>query len=208
MLLSGFSQNDPNAKAILDKVSAKNKTYKTIRVNFTINTTTSQSDSKSVQKGSLLLKGDKYQIALPNNETSFDGKDVYNYLPEVKEVNITKPQSKAKKSDDFFISNPKDIFRIYEKDFKYKFIKETTIEGKGIYEIDLYPIDLQKKYSRIRLQIDKNSNQISSIKTFLKDGQHYLITFTKFVTNQEIPDSAFTFDKTKHPDVEIIDLRF
>lgn len=202
------AQNDPQATAILEQVSAKNKAYKTVDASFTITGTNSQNGEKTTQKGNLLMKGDKYMIKLPDSEIYFDGKDVYNYLPASKEVNISKPQPSNSKGEDIFISNPKDIFKIYQKDFKNKFIKESTAAGKTIYEIDLYPIDLQKKFNRIRMQVDKNTSQIISLKAFFKDGFQYAITFDKFEVNKNLPDNLFVFDKAKYPDVEVIDLRF
>lgn len=202
------TQNDPQAKAILDQVSAKNKAYKTINAAFTISSSSTQNAEKTSQKGNLMIKGDKYMIKLPESEIYFDGKDVYNFLPQSQEVNITKPQTTAKKGDEIFISNPRDVFNIYKKDFKNKFIKESILAGKTIYEIDLYPIDLQKKYNRIRMQIDKNSSQIISLRAFFKDGLQYAVTFDKFEVNKDLHDNLFVFDKVKHPDVEVIDLRF
>jgi outer membrane lipoprotein-sorting protein len=202
------AQNDPQAKAILDQASSKNKAYKTINASFTISESSTQNSEKSNKKGTLMIKGDKYTIKLPDSEIYFDGKDVYNYLPASNEVNVSKPQTTAKKGDDFFISNPKDIFRIYQKDFKYKFIRETTLGGKAIYEIDLYPNDLKKKYNRIRMEIDKSSYQIMGMKAFFKDGYQYGVSFDKYEVNKDIADSSFVFDKTKHPNAEVIDLRF
>lgn len=202
------AQNDPQAKAILDQVSAKNKAFKTISTAFTITGTSTQNADKTTQKGTLLIKGDKYMIKLPDSEVYFDGKDVYNYLPASNEVNISKQQPSGSKGDDIFISNPRDVFKIYQKDFKNKFVKETTEGGKQVYEIDLYPVDLKKKYSRIRLHIEKSSNQILSMRAFFKDGFQYAITFDKFEANKEIPDNTFVFDKSKYPNVEVIDLRF
>jgi outer membrane lipoprotein-sorting protein len=206
--ISVYAQNDPQAKAILDQVSAKNKAYKTINTAFAITGTNTQNADKTTQKGTLLIKGDKYMIKLPDSEVYFDGKDVYNYLPASNEVNITKPQASTSKGDDIFISNPKDVFKIYQKDFKQKFIKETTESGKQVYEIDLYPVDLKKKYNRIRLHIEKSSSQIVSMKAFFKDGFQYSIAFDKFEVNKEIPDNTFVFEKSKYPNVEVIDLRF
>jgi outer membrane lipoprotein carrier protein len=203
-----YAQEDPHAKDILSKVSAKNKAYKSISTNFTVTTSNNSNAEKTAQKGSLIMKGDKYSIKLPDSEIYFDGKDVYNYLPASNEVNITKPQAASKKGDDFSISNPKDIFKIYEKNFKSKFIKESTVAGKGVFEVDLYPIDLQKKYTHIRLQIDKASYQLLSVKAVLKDGQQYAVSFDSFETNKELADSLFSFNKAKHPNAEVIDLRF
>lgn len=203
-----FAQEDQQSKDILNRVSAKTKSSKSISTNFTITGSNNSNQEKTTQKGSLLMKGDKYSIKLPDSEVYFDGKDVYNYLQASNEVNISKPKTASKKGDDFNISNPKEIFKIYDKDFKSKFIKESNVAGKSVFEIDLYPIDLQKKYSRIRLQIDKVTYQLVSVKAFLKDGQQYTVSFDSFVVNKDLADSLFTFDKSKHPNVEVIDLRF
>ncbi|NJK97688.1 MAG: hypothetical protein HC905_24765 [Bacteroidales bacterium] len=58
------------------------------------------------------------------------------------------------------------------------------VAGKTVYEIDLYPVDRQKKYSRIRLQIDKATSQLVSVKAFLKDGQQYALNFDTFEINK------------------------
>ena len=72
--------------------------------------------------------------------------------------------------------------------------------------IDLYPKDLNKGFSRIRLFIEKEKLELYSIRYFGKDGIHYLLLLTGYKTN-ELPDSWFQFDISKHPNVEVIDLR-
>ena len=42
---------------------------------------------------------------------------------------------------------------------------------------------------------------------FGKDGSTTTYTIKSFVANTAIADSKFTFDKTKHPKFEIVDLR-
>ncbi len=64
---SVFSQNnklgvsDPDAKAILDKVSAKFKTYKTVTANFTLSTNQCEWKSRRYQKRSDLHERFKIQ---------------------------------------------------------------------------------------------------------------------------------------------------
>jgi outer membrane lipoprotein-sorting protein len=203
-----FAQNDPQAKTILDKVNAKNKSYKTIKADFKFTTTNTQQNQTNSESGKLLFKGDKYHATLTNSDIVFDGKSVYTYLHKENEINITKPEPAKIEKGDFFISNPRDIFKIYDKDFKSKLIKEDVVNGTPAYEIDLYPIDLKTKYTRIRMEINKSNFQIINIKVFAKDGSQYFLEFSNFATNTEISDTEFVFDTKKYPNAEVNDMRF
>jgi outer membrane lipoprotein-sorting protein len=199
---------DNQAKSILDKVNAKNSGYKTIKANFKFTITGTINDAQNAQTGSIMLKGDKYHITMANSEIVFDGKSVFTHLLKENEINITKPEPPKTEKGDFFFSNPRDIFKIYNKDFKSRLIKEETTNNIPTYEIDLFPIDLKMKYSRIRLHINKNNLQILDIKVFLKDASQYSIEFSNFTPNGEISDSEFLFDTKKYPTAEVNDMRF
>jgi len=202
-----FAQNDPQAKTILEKVNAKNKSYKTIKADFKFTTTSAQQNQSNSESGKIMFKGEKYHATMTNSEIVFDGKSVYTYLHKDNEINITKPKPSTEK-DESFMSNPRDIFKVYDKDFKSKLIKQDMVAGIPTYEIDLYPIDLKSKYSRIRMEINKNNFQIISIKVFAKDGMQYFLEFSNFSTNTEIADTEFVFDTKKYPNAEVNDMRF
>jgi outer membrane lipoprotein-sorting protein len=203
-----FAQNDPQSKAILEKTSTINNGHKSIIADFTYSTSNVQTKESTRESGKIVMKGDKYFLSFNNSEIYFDGKDVYNYLPKANEVTITVPEPSKNEKGMFLISNPRDIFKFYTKNFKSKFVKETIVKGKNCYEIDLYPIDLKTVYSRIRMHIDKTSHQITDIKIFQKDGTQQTLEFTKFIANTEIKDSDFTFDSNKYPGIVVNDMRF
>lgn len=203
-----FAQNDPQAKAILDKVAAKNNGYKTINADFKFTSTNTQNDQSSNESGKVLIKGDKYHLAFNNSDIVFDGKSVYTYLHKENEINITKPEPSKTEKGNFFFSNPRDIFKGYNKNFKSKLIKEILIGKAQCYEVDLYPIDLKTKYSRIRMHIDKNIMHILDIKLFSKDGTQYFLEFSNFSPNIDIADTEFAFDTQKYPNAEVNDMRF
>lgn len=207
-ICSLFGQTDTKAKTILDQTSKKNNAYKTISVDFKFQTTSLQTDKTVHEAGKITIKGDKYHLILSNSEVICDGKSVYTYLKESNEVNITKPEPAKKNNGDFFFSNPKDLFTIYNKDFKSKYISETSAGGISCHEIDLYPNDLKTKYTKIKAFIDKTSLQIVSVKVFQKDGTQYVLELSNFSGNLEIKDADFTFDKKKYPKAEINDMRF
>jgi len=76
-----------------------------------------------------------------------------------------------------------------------------------LYEIDLYPTDLKKDFSKITIKIDKTKMEIFSMKRFGKDGTDIQIEVVKMTTNSELLDNIFLFDKTKFPGVEVNDMR-
>lgn len=202
------AQTSDQSKQLLQQSSTKNNGYKSIKADFKFSTSNLQNDKTINESGKIAIKGDKYHLSLSKTEIFFDGKAVYTYLKEANEVNITKPESSRKDNGDFFFSNPHDVFKMYSKDFKSKLIQETNIGALSCYEIDLYPVDLKTKYSRIRMHIVKANFQILDLKIFQKDGTLYLLEFSNFVTNSEINEKEFAFDTKKYPKAEVNDMRF
>ena len=63
--------------------------------------------------------------------------------------------------------NPTKLLTIWEKGFKYRFIKD---EG-GIQEIHLFPTDTKKtKYHTVIVKVDKAKTQVSSVTVKGKSG--------------------------------------
>lgn len=203
-----LAQQSDQSKAILDKASAALNSYKTIASDFSYSSVNVQTNETITETGKIVIKNNKYHLTLKGSEVYFNGKDVYNYMPKENEVNITYPEPSKTEKGEFFISNPREIFKFQSKNFKSKFMRETTIKGTACYEVDLYPNDLKTKYSRIKLHIDKKSNHMVAIKIFEKEGLQQTIEFSNFKTNIEVPDSEFVFDSKKHPGVTVNDMRF
>ena len=103
--------------------------------------------------------------------------------------------------------NPAKIFDIYQKGFKVKFVSQKFEGTRAIYVINLFPTDKSKPFSRITLKIDKDKKELYVFKRFDKDGNYYTIKIGKITPSKTITDSMFSFNKAKHPGVEIIDLR-
>ena len=74
--------------------------------------------------------------------------------------------------------------------------------------INLYPNKAdEKEFHRIALYINKVKTQISKVKVYGKDGSTTIYSIKAFTANAVIPDSNFSFNKTKYPKFEIVDLR-
>lgn len=74
-----FSQNDPNAKKILDAVSTKVKSFKGITGSFTIKSITSKGKDNGTKTGTVSIKGQKYILKQGKTEIICDAAKIYNY---------------------------------------------------------------------------------------------------------------------------------
>ncbi len=201
-LFTFAQQSDSKALKILDKVSQNMKTYKTIYAEFGLELKNSQDNVSDKRGGKIWVKGNKYKVDMGSSQTFFDGKNIWTYIKESNEVNISTPDDE----DDETI-NPAKIFDIYKDGFKVRFIQERFEDTRPLYVIDLYPTNKDKAFSRIRLKIDKSKNEIYEFDRFDKDGNIYLIKLFRLKKNMPLSDSMFIFDKKKHPGVEVVDLR-
>lgn len=199
-----IAQQDPEAKKILDKFSEKTKSHKIIRADFKVSFKSVKDNIENSSEGTIVIKGDKYRLNFMNTEAFFDGKTLWNYLPEVNEVNISEPEP----DDEDIFNNPRKLFTIYENDYKYQLIGNTTKDQTHFAIVDLYPLDIDQDYSRIRLQINTDEIYLASATIFGKDGSNYTIVIENFNTNKKFEDEYFVFDKNNYPNVEIIDMRF
>ena len=80
--------NDPDAKKILDAVSAKFKTYKAPQASFTYKIENAQGKVLSSKKGTVTMKGNKYRVSIPGMEIFSDGKTNWNYDKSANEVTV------------------------------------------------------------------------------------------------------------------------
>ncbi|MDD5571615.1 MAG: outer membrane lipoprotein carrier protein LolA [Bacteroidales bacterium] len=193
-------QVDIKAKAILDGVSAKTKTYTSMSIDFTYSIENKAQKIKESQQGTLIIKGTKYCLEIAKQKVFSDGKTVWTYLKDSKEMQINNP------SNDDEAINPQSIFTLWEKGYRYKLIKEEIQGGVSVQIIDLIPIK-GKSYFKVRIIIDKLKKQISKAIVYDKNGNIYTYKVNKFNTNVNANDASFTFNKANYPGVEVIDLR-
>jgi outer membrane lipoprotein-sorting protein len=199
-----YCQQDPEAKKILEEFTAKTKSYSAYQVGFTISSENHQNGEKSENKGTILIKGSKYKMEINHTEIYFDGKNIYNFTRKSNEVSIVKPN---KNKDDFFLNNPSNIFTIYTKEYKFQYLGETKLKNKTCYEIDLYPMDLNKKYSIIKLLIDKEKLELVSAQAKMKSGVTYTVSVDTFNPRAVAQEKDFSFDVKAHNGVEVVDMR-
>ncbi|MFN0081077.1 MAG: LolA family protein [Ferruginibacter sp.] len=192
----GMGVSDPQAKKILDAVSTKFKTFKTVTGKFALKIENAAGKSLGIKTGTVYMKGSKYRISVTGQEIFSDGSNIWTLDKASKEVTISKIDPSANSL------TPQKLFtNFYDKDFLYKLNSVT----KSVNEIELTPIDKTKPFFKILLYVDKNS--ITSTKLFEKTGNKYTYSTTSLTPNANVPDATFAYDAKLYPGVEVVDLR-
>lgn len=182
---------DPKAKPILDELSKTTKLYKTISADVLF--TVLGKDKKPVEKAQswkINVKGQKFKLDIPGTSIVCDGKTLWNYNKDAKEVTIKNFDAE---NDD---QNPAKIFTMYENGYKYKYDKE---EKSGLilcHVIELYPTikPEKKKFHTVKLYVDKVKKQIVSLKMLMKDGGTQIYDVKLLKPNTDMLDALFVFD--------------
>jgi len=199
---SSLGKNDPEAKKLLDAVSSKFKTYKSIKGNFTLEVKDGAGKTQGTKKGVVYMKGTKYRVSITGQEIFCDGKNVWTLDKGANEVQVAQFDNSGSS-----ITPQKLFTNFYDKDFLYKMNDEKKVAGKVIQEVELTPTDKSKPFFKVLLNIDKASKMITSTQIFEKSGNRYAYAMSNVATNTAITDDTFTFDAKKFPGVEVIDLR-
>ena len=194
---------DPSAGQILDRAAQKAKSMKSLQADFTLMIEDRKEKTRNTSAGNLLVSQNMYKITSEKSVTFFNGKTMWTYLPDNNEVTITEPMNQA----DDFMSNPALFFTLYQRDFKYRYVQETAVNGTRCHEIDLFPKNLNQPYSRIKVYINVQSNLPEIITSVGKDGVDYTVYLKNLVLDREVNPSTFTFDPAKYKKVEVVDMR-
>src|SRR6185436_7295758 len=104
--------NDPEAKKVLDNVSAKFKTYKSVQASFTYKVEDANGKVMSTKTGTIWMKGTKYKVTFGGQEIYSNGATVWNYDKSAKEVTINNVDASSGS-----ITPQKLFTNFYDKDF-------------------------------------------------------------------------------------------
>ena len=196
------TKNDPEAKKILDAVSAKFKTFTSVQATFTYKVENASGKALSTKSGNILMKGTKYRLSFSGQEIFCNGTTVWNYEKGANEVTINNVDPAGG------TITPQKLFsNFYDKDFFYTLNGEKKIGAKVVQEIQMTPVDKKKSFHTVYLQIDKATQTIYSTKVLENGGNRYSYTVTTMKTNVPAADNQFVFDKSKYPGVNVEDLR-
>ena len=199
-VLPAKAQGDARAKAVLDNMTKKVKSLKTLKASFEMKI--SGGKVKDSKKGSISVKGEKYHLELAGQEIICDTKTIWTYNKDAKEVQVNNYNpSEQTMSPAKFLTNS------YEKDYKYAYKGEKKEKGKTLDLIELSPKDNNSKELKMELLVDKATSMFSSANIWEKNGNKIEFSINNFVGDSNIQDTYFTWDSKAHAGVEVVDLR-
>jgi outer membrane lipoprotein-sorting protein len=189
---------DKKAKALLDQVSAKVKSYNNIIIDFKYSLSNAKENINQDSKGNVILKGDQYVLNFMGVTKLYDGKKTYTIVPEDEEITI----SKVDENDNTAVT-PSKMLTFFNSGYKYTLDQATTIKGKKIQYVKLVPISSKDQRKEILLGIDSQTKHIYNLIEIGKKGTKTTLTVNSFKTNQTLSKNQFTFTKSKYPNYYI-----
>ena len=195
---TSFSQNDAKAKALLNEVSTKVKSYDNISIDFKFVLTNLSENINQETRGSVVMQGNKYKLDILGITRIYDGRTLYSISPEDEEVTISKEDG----SDPNSIT-PNKMLSFYEDGFTYKMDILQNVKGRKIQYVKLIPMDSNSEIKHILLGIDAETKHIYNLIETGKNGTKTTLTVNSFKTNDPISKTLFTFDESKYKEYYI-----
>jgi outer membrane lipoprotein carrier protein len=196
------AQQDPKAKAVLEAVSKKIGSLKSLKANFALHLTGANGKIKETKKGSFFMKGQKYRVSMDGQEIICDNKTVWTYMKDVNEVQVSNYNPSEQT-----LSPAKLFTNFYDQEFTYRYAGQRKVNGKNCDVIEMVPNGGNKQFSRVELAIDKDTHTITGGNIWEKNGTQYQYSISGFSPDANIADTWFTFNEKEHPGVEVVDLR-
>ncbi|HTO37720.1 MAG TPA: outer membrane lipoprotein carrier protein LolA [Brumimicrobium sp.] len=195
-----FAQSDQKSKEILDKISTEIKGLKSFYMEFDMSSKNSSTGENTNQKGTGYVKGNKYFATLGDLTLISNGVKSWTVIKDEKMTY----QNDVDEDDDDAIT-PKKLMTIWEKGFKSKYEKETTINGKKVHQISLFPTNPGKvNYHTITLFVGVQGNDLYRAIMKTKDGGVMTYTIGKLDKTATVADSKFVYNPQNYPGYQLI----
>ena len=194
-------ENDPEARAVFEKIKKRYDAYNAMKVEVSIEIEIPE-QAAIKQKGTLIQKGDQYKLDMPDQMHISDGEELWLYLKEKNQVQIH-----AISDDEDAMMTPKDLLKFYERDdFIYVLTNEFFDKNRTVQQIELKPLERDGDIRKFRVEVNKKTAEIISIKAFFTDGVRYNVYIDKLTPNPYVATN-FVFNKSDYPGVKVEDLR-
>ncbi len=189
-----YGQGADKAKALLDDVYNKVKSYDNIYIEFKSTLENKEANVNQETTGNVTLSGEKYFLNYLGAQQLFDGKKVYTIVPENEEVTIEDV------NEDEDNVSPSKMLTFYKTGHNYKWDILQNVGGRQIQYVKLTPIDSNSEIQSVLLGIDTQTKHIYKLIQTGKNGTKTTLTVNSFKTNQPLSSTLFTFNEKKYED--------
>jgi outer membrane lipoprotein-sorting protein len=192
------AQNTEAAKKLLDEVSAKIASFKTMTFDFDYVLENRQENIKQETNGSVTVSGDRYKLLFLGAEQLYDGEKTYTIVPDNEEITIeTKDEA-----EDVGI-NPSKLLYFYKEGYAFQWDIKQNVMGRNIQFIKLIPMDENKDINYLLLGIDTIKKTIYRLIEIGFNQTRTTLTISNFIPDVKLAANFFTFDPALYPDYYI-----
>lgn len=182
-------------KELLDEVLQKAFAEGRVEIDFTVYMDDQQS------QGHISVQGKQFVLDTPGMKTWFDGKTQWTLVEENEEVSVSEPTD-----EELQALNPYAWMSLYQHGYELKFGETGVSDVRKVIMTTTIP---REEMQSIVLLIHKTKLYPVRLSMASRGGLDVVvIDINQYeVKKQSLPATAFVFDKSQYPGVEVIDLR-
>lgn len=195
------AQKTTDAQTIINELLSNINTS-AISTDFELITSEKNSVNSQSNQGAFTMKAKQFVLEMPEVKVWFDGKTQWTFATQSNEVSITEPTD-----EEIAQINPLVILNKSANEMNISFSKKISDKNHIIYMTPKTAQNSMNSVSKVELQINKKTEQISSLEMTEKDGTRMLLKFKNYKKDVKLSKDFFKFDKAPYKDAFINDLR-
>lgn len=197
-ILSLNAQQAVDAESIIkDLISTFSNN--TIKGGFVLSTTGNNSVISQPNKGTFVLKGNKFVIEMERVKVWFDGKTQWTYAIESNEVSVNEPDQ-----SELIQTNPIALLSDFKSKSRVQFSKQKSSTN---YIVELIPRVKNKDFNKVEVQTSKINGNLVSVTIYNNDKSQIKLSISNIQKGIKFSETSFAFDKSIYKGVTINDLR-
>jgi len=195
-----FGQSNKEAEKLVKEVINKLSSYDNFMADLSYTMINNEMNINEKKIGKIFVSGDKYRVEMDGQIIISDGESIWTYLVDSEEVMMS---NAADSEDDL---SPTKILTTYDDNYKSSFDNDKKYKNSNIKKIDLKANE-DKGFQQLSLVINDKDLSLESFSIYDMNGSVFTYHIIDLKPNLELPADTFTFDRSKYPDVELIDMR-
>ncbi len=202
MLISGIvvGQNDKDAEKLLEDVINKTNSYDNFKADLSYTMLNPEMGIDEKKTGVIYVMGDSYRIEMEGQDIISDGTTIWTYLKDSEEVMVSNV------NDNEESVSPTKILTKYNEGYKAKFNNDKKYKNSNIKEIELKPND-KNNFEKMSVLVNASKLSLENFSVYDINGNVFTYHIVDLQPNLDLPADTFKFDYSKHPDVEVVDMR-
>lgn len=186
-------------QAILDAARRKVNGFSDVTVEFRKTVVFVSGQAPPAVEGKLILKKPRFILHVGRQDVYCDGATTWNIDHDAEEItlNTYNPEEGL---------TPDRIFTIGTEQMRSQYAGAEAVGGLMCHKIILFPLQTTD-YVSITVWIDQAKNLPRQSMTHYKNGSKITYTMLSIVSDRQIQNGAFTYDRSRNPGYAVEDLR-